>query len=55
MSPKASVYTQLQIFIPFSDAPWKDVSDSINQQNLTFGHGNNSVGGIYVFDNVENA
>ena len=61
MSTKAFVYTELQISIPFADAPWRDVNLAIQQQpgfiNKTWlaGVGNNSLGGIYAFDSIENA
>ena len=58
---KAFVYTELQISLPFSDAPWKGINAAIKQQpgflNKTWlsGIGNNSVGGLYTFDSIENA
>lgn len=61
MSIKAFVYTELQISIPFADAPWRDVNLAIQQQpgfiNKTWlaGVGNNSLGGIYAFDSIVNA
>lgn len=61
MSVKAFVYTELQISVPFSEAPWQEISNSIKQQpgfiNKTWlsGVGNNSVGGLYSFDSLENA
>ncbi len=61
MSAKAFVYTELQISIPFDEAPWRDVSDAIREQpgfiskTWLSGLGNNSVGGFYSFDSVENA
>jgi hypothetical protein len=61
MSLKAFVYTELQISLPFAEVPWKDLSDSIDEQpgfetkTWLSGHGNNSVGGLYGFDSVENA
>lgn len=61
MTVKAFVYTELQISVPFSDAPWRDVSDTIREQpgfigkTWLSGTGNNSVGGFYSFDSVENA
>ena len=32
MSTKAFVYTELQISIPFADAPWRDLNLAIQQQ-----------------------
>jgi len=61
MSPKAFVYTELQISIPFADAPWRDISAKIQQQpgfmskTWLSGVDNNSIGGIYSFDSIENA
>ncbi|MFK5980069.1 MAG: YdhR family protein [Rhizobiaceae bacterium] len=61
MSPKAFVYTELQLSVPFTDAPWKPISDAIQQQpgfvskTWLSGVGNNSVGGIYSFDSIEHA
>ncbi len=61
MSPKAFVYTELQISVPFANAPWRDLNPTLLQQpgflNKTWlaGVGNNSLGGIYAFDSVENA
>lgn len=61
MSQKAFVYTELQISAPFKDVPWRRVSNAIKQQpgflSKTWfsGAGNNSVGGFYSFDSIENA
>jgi len=61
MQPKAFVYTEIQISVPFADAPWKQISETIRQQpgflNKTWlsGLGNNSLGGFYAFDSIENA
>ena len=61
MSTKAFVYTELQISVPFADAPWRDLNLAIQQQpgfiNKTWlaGVGNNSLGGIDAFDTIENA
>lgn len=59
--PKAFVYTELQISIPFDQVPWQELNHEIKKQpgliNKTWlaGLGNNSVGGIYSFDSIENA
>jgi hypothetical protein len=61
MSQKAFVYTELQISIPFADAPWREISEAIQGQpgfiNKTWlsGVSNNSIGGFYAFDSIENA
>lgn len=61
MTTKAFVYTELQISIPFPEAPWKSLNSAILQQpgfiNKTWlaGVGNNSLGGIYAFDSIESA
>jgi len=58
---KAYVYTELQISIPFKDVPWHRVNKAIKKQpgfiNKTWlsGVGNQSAGGIYTFDSIENA
>lgn len=61
MSPKAFVYTELQISVPFANAPWREINAAILQQpgflNKTWLAGivTNSLGGIYAFDSIENA
>lgn len=61
MNPKAFVYTELQISVPFDNVPWQELNDQIANEpgflNKTWfsGVGNNSVGGIYSFDSVEAA
>jgi len=61
MSQKAFVYTEVQISIPFTDAPWREISARIQGQpgfiskTWLSGVGNNSVGGLYSFDSIENA
>ena len=58
---KAFVYTELQISVPFTDAPWKDVNVSLLEQpgliNKTWlsGTTNNSLGGFYAFESIEDA
>eukprot|EP01122_Echinamoeba_exundans_P000131 TRINITY_DN10115_c0_g1_i1.p1 TRINITY_DN10115_c0_g1~~TRINITY_DN10115_c0_g1_i1.p1 ORF type:complete len:147 (+),score=31.06 TRINITY_DN10115_c0_g1_i1:278-718(+) len=59
---RAFVYTEVQLSVPFDQAPWKDFNDRIvvNQPGFTnktwlSGLQNNSVGGFYEFDSVENA
>ncbi len=61
MTTKAFVYTEVQISVPFADAPWREINKNIKQQpgfiNKTWlsGVGTNSIGGIYAFDSIENA
>lgn len=61
MSNKAFVYTELQISVPFEDAPWREINPVLLRQpgfrNKTWlaGAKNNSLGGLYEFDSIENA
>jgi ligand-binding SRPBCC domain-containing protein len=61
MTPKAFVYTELQISVPFDKVPWQELNNQIAKEpgflNKTWfsGAGNHSVGGIYSFDSVEAA
>lgn len=61
MSVKAFVYTELQISVPFAQAPWREVNPSLLKQpgiiNKTWlaGATNDSLGGFYAFDSIENA
>ncbi len=61
VTPKAFVYTEVAISVPFDEAPWKKINEAIQQQpgflNKTWlqGHSTQSVGGFYSFDNIENA
>lgn len=58
---KAFVYTELQISVPFAQAPWREINPAILRQpgfrNKTWlaGVGNQSLGGFYEFDTIENA
>ena len=58
---KAFVYTELQISVPFADAPWRDINPALLQQpgfrNKTWlsGIANHSLGGFYEFDSIEHA
>ncbi len=60
-SHQAYVYTELQISAPFTEIPWKTINDGIKQQpgfmskTWLAGSTNNSAGGFYVFDTIENA
>lgn len=57
----AFVYTEMQVTLPFNDAPWQAINTAIKQQpgfiNKTWlsGDQSQSVGGIYTFDSIENA
>ncbi|MEE2729782.1 MAG: YdhR family protein [Pseudomonadota bacterium] len=61
MEIKAFVYTELQNSLPFDQAPWRELNPIILEQpgfiNKTWLSGavNNSVGGFYAFDSIENA
>lgn len=61
MQIKAFVYTELQNSLPFDQAPWRELNQVLLQQpgfiNKTWLSGvvNNSVGGFYSFDSIENA
>lgn len=61
MSKQAFVYTELQMSLPFEDAPWKKINADIKQQpgilNKTWlaGSTNRSLGGLYTFESVEDA
>jgi len=57
---KAFVYTELQNALPFDQAPWRQLNPVILEQpgfrNKTWLWGvNQSVGGFYEFDSIENA
>ena len=61
MTPKAFVYTEVAISVPFDQAPWSSINEMIRKQpgflNKTWlhGHGTGSIGGFYAFDSCENA
>jgi hypothetical protein len=61
MSSKAFVYTELQLALPFASVPWADLNPVLLRQpglvNKTWlaGVDNQSVGGFYEFDSIENA
>lgn len=58
---KAFVYTEVQLSVPFDQAPWRDLNPVLLQQpglnNKTWLSGvpNNSVGGFYEFDTLADA
>lgn len=61
MSIKAFVYTELQISTPFANVPWERFNAAIREQpgfidkTWLSGVGNQSAGGFYSFDSIENA
>lgn len=61
MAPRAFVYTELQISIPFSEAPWQEVNLSLLSQpgllskTWLAGVTNHSLGGLYAFDGLNEA
>jgi hypothetical protein len=61
MNTKAFVYTELQISVPFDQAPWREINPALLQQpgfrnkSWLAGIENHSVGGFYEFDSIENA
>lgn len=61
MTPKAFVYTEVAISVPFDQAPWPKINEDIRRQpgflNKTWlhGHGTGSLGGLYAFDGQQTA
>jgi hypothetical protein len=61
LTPKAFVYTEVQNSVPFREVPWEKRNQEISAQSgfiyktWLSGLGNNSVGGIYAFDSIDNA
>lgn len=61
MKHEAYVYTELQISVPFADAPWAEVNEKLLKQkgfvNKTWlaGTTNNSLGGLYTFETIADA
>ena len=61
MTPKAFVYTEVAISVPFDQAPWPSINETIKKQpgflNKTWlhGHGTGSIGGFYSFASRENS
>lgn len=61
MRTKAFVYTELQISIPFTNVPWQRFNATIREQpgfidkTWLSGVANQSAGGFYSFDSIENA
>lgn len=61
MAHEAFVYTELQISVPFNDAPWRDINKTlleqpgfVNKQWLA-GTTNQSLGGLYTFATIADA
>lgn len=62
MNPKkVFLYGELQTSIPFSQANWREINVGLKQvpgllqKTWLSGIGTNTVGGLYVFDSIENA
>lgn len=59
--PGAFVYTEVQVAVPFENAPWRDRNPVLREQKGLLskvwlsGHNTNSLGGLDAFDTVENA
>ena len=59
--PGAFVYTEAQVSAPFDAAPWRSMNPILKSQpgllhkTWLSGVGNQSVGGFYAFDTIENA
>ena len=58
---KAFVYTEMQLSVPFDQAPWRDLNPvllrqpGLNNKTWLSGVQNQSVGGFYEFDNLADA
>ena len=58
---KAYVYVEAQVAVPFEDYPWNKDNPDIKKQpgfiskTWLSGVDNNSIGGFYAFDSIENA
>jgi len=61
MTIKAFVYVEAQVSVPFEEYPWDKDNPGIKQQpglvskTWLSGADNNSIGGFYAFDSIENA
>jgi len=59
--PKAFVYTEVQVNVPFSKIPWRQRNPILKTQpgllakTWLSGIHTNTIGGIYAFDTIENA
>ncbi len=61
MTTKAFVYVEAQVSVPFDQYPWDKDNPNIKQQpgliskTWLSGADDDSIGGIYAFDSIENA
>ncbi len=59
--PGTFVYSEFQISLPFDQAPWRDINKQLQRRRGLLsktwlaGTGNQSLGGFYAFDSLENA
>jgi len=59
--PGAFVYTEVQVAVPFENAPWRDRNPVLREQKGLLskvwlsGHNTKSLGGLDAFDTLENA
>ncbi len=59
--PGAFVYTEVQVNVPFGEAPWRTINPTLKIQpgllskTWLSGLNTNTLGGFYTFDTVENA
>lgn len=60
-APKAFVYTEVQVGVPFAQAPWRDLNPILRAQpgmlhkTWLAGLGTHTLGGFYAFDTLEHA
>lgn len=58
---KFFVYTEVQLSVPFDQSPWREFTPTLKMQKglqsktWLSGVQNNSIGGFYEFDSLENA
>lgn len=61
VQPGAFVYTEVQVAVPFENAPWRDRNPVLREQKGLLskiwlsGHNTNTSGGLDAFDTIENA
>lgn len=61
VKPKAFVYVEAQVSVPFTEYPWEKDNEGIKAQpgfiskTWLSGNDNDSIGGFYAFDSIENA
>jgi hypothetical protein len=59
--PGSFVYTEVQVNVPFSEAPWQEINPVLKKQpgilskTWLSGLHTNMLGGIYAFDTIESA